>query len=602
MGKTVKNNYVQYTHERGNDFRHGYGDFRFWINKPLIDYKFDLQGYYWEFTLKINDYTYFDKYDPGDDYDFSQGDSIYPTANFSGGWSSPNWIFDIDSNMWETPVWGDFSPVLPYNSIIDDLTTPTSPQGYQHHTTTKIYHKFGNNQAIPLDWEYWATDIAVDYVDNLFNSRKPVFTVMNPATNNKYVQIKMESNYDAGNNITGSLPRLVRADIGEDYGTTLTDADYVAYNPSTLIYQLPWDEGTERYYRLETLLPEFSDDVEDTDGLTTSVKTVDMFNDDLYFTTAQLDAPSGLSRSGRSLTWNAVTNAKGYTIFVDGSEYATVSTNSYTIPESLYNDEVHSYSVRTNGGVDTDYKVQMIQGWRSPDSSKKNQSFPGKRITKFKIFGQSSTSTDSSWTNIGAITTPTLTYTMVDRNKYTVSFAGAGSFANTSYYYKRDGGTLTALTGSSLTLENLTVNTAVKIEGYIGIVKGSNTIYSSAATIEFTPTKYPAPTINSTYTKTAINAYEIKFSSTTTPNRYDVFLNGKLFRRNATSPLTVSGLTCNAANTIKVESVFEADNGYNNSRTITLAASYTPALTSPTLTSTDVKENNYTDESGFIFV
>ena len=96
-------------------------------------------------------------------------------------------------------------------------------------------------------------------------------------------------------------------------------------------------------------------------GISVSVKAVTESNDYLdstrseevsvYLEKETLSAPTNLRLEDKTLVWNAVTGATGYTVFNNGEEVASVTENRYNIPQEYLDAEVSDLQVRADSSL-----------------------------------------------------------------------------------------------------------------------------------------------------------------------------------------------------------------------------------------------------------
>lgn len=560
------------------------GSYKIYLNKPIALIECDWKRSYCDWWWSINDYSYYNE--KRVDYD-----EIWIKYDPCNGVSDPSAV-SLRNAPETNPI--TVNPVIPCSTTLGSLQTPINTNGYVHHTTCKFFNKaqdYAHIIGIPVDEESWAVTMYLDYVDNLFNSRHPNFTITKDGKN---VLITMSSNYSSANFPDGSgLPRLLNTNKDELDDST---DDVISYQKSSLTYTLPWNENIRRDYRLETQIPSYTNlGSGDTPHL--ELNKIDMFNDLLHFTTktATKLKVSDLKIEGQKLSWISNTTRESYNIYVDGLLKETVTGTSWTIPDDLYYDQKHTYSISVNDWVKTNYFYKVGEGQRTPNASKKT--FPVLRETYFIIYRGQDAITSTSWTNVGSIEAPTVTMTVPKLNSRTFVVSHSIELGEPKLYYKNgENGTLNPITNNTVTLDKMKVNTLYDLYFYASSTIDGKEFFSEPTNYPVTPTPYPKPSITG-LTKTAINAYSVSFSSTVKPNEYEVYLNKVIYKGNATSPINVSGWLANSTNYIKVKCIYEEDQTYNSEVEVSYGANYTPLLKTPTLSKKDIKENNY--EQGF---
>lgn len=68
----------------------------------------------------------------------------------------------------------------------------------------------------------------------------------------------------------------------------------------------------------------------------------------VYLAKETLSAPTNLRLEDKTLVWDAVTGATGYTVFNNGEEVASVTENRYEIPQALFDADVSELQVRAD--------------------------------------------------------------------------------------------------------------------------------------------------------------------------------------------------------------------------------------------------------------
>lgn len=583
------------------------------LTKPLIQYHLtenngDDNRWNNEMVFTVNGVNYLgqseDKpYDFGDNFK-----DIYLNFDYDLGNQNPSEISSGKSSA-SSPY--SVNPAYPVDTVLGKLITPSYPSSYDYAVNSEIYFYFFNNNWFRLHDHRWRAKVNLRYIDNVFLSRSPKFTVINEGTAKKYVEIKMSHNFSQGyNNTDGNLPPLIRSDLDE---IDLQLADhYIACDGNTLTYKLPWNENTAVPYALMNAMPtEYTHDTPSDTNISksntttivgtgnTSDKTkafLEVYNNALTFKTIQLATPTSFSIDLNKLSWSAVPNASTYSIYVDGKFYESIKTNYWEIPDELFSDNIHTYSVKVDSYIKETHTTRINSG--KPQANYTDKTLHGIRNSFYTIYGGTTLQTPDKWKNIGILQPPTVSFNRTTLNSYTFTLSHTSDAPDTKLYYKLgETGILTEILDNVLSVDRLKVNKSYDYYFYTSATVNSVVKYSDPTIITITPSKYPKPSITKV-SKTAINAYEVTFTSTAKPDRFDIYLNGVIYKANVTSPVIVPGWVANASNKIKVESVFEADTSYNNSITQTYGSSYTPVLKTPNLTKKDIKENNVEQSFG----
>lgn len=560
------------------------GSYKIYLNKPLALIECDWKRSYCDWWWSVNDHAYYTE--KRVDYD-----EIWIEYDPYSGLSDPS-LLSLRNAPESNPI--SINPVFPCSTTLGTHKTPTNPTGYVNHTTCKLYNKSQDYLSIigiPADEESWAVTMNLDYVDNLFNSRNPKFTITEDGKN---VLITMSSNYKSANFPDGEgLPRLLNPNKGELDDST---DDVISYQKSSLTYTLPWRENVSRDYRLETQVPNYKNSGSG-DNPSIVFNKIDMFNDLLHINTRTAYAlkASDLKINGQELQWTKHTDRQSYNIYVDGVFKETTTETSWRIPDDLYIDQKHTYSISVNDWVKTTYYWREAGGKRTPNASR--TTFPAIRDTYIVIFRGQKELTSTSWTNVGVIEKPVVTMTVPKLNSRTFVVSHSIELGEAKLYYKiGEKGTLNPIINNTVTLDKMKVNTLYDLYFYASSTINGKEFFSEPTNYPVTPAPYPKPSITG-LTKTAINAYNVAFSSTVKPNKYEVYLNKVIYKGNASSPINVSGWLANSTNYIKVKCIYEEDQTYNSEVEVSYGANYTPLLKAPTLTKKDIKENNV--EQGF---
>lgn len=584
-------------------YRH-LGDLKIYLTKPQISYLLynDSEDNYVKSSL--NGVTYIDQ-SYNDKTDF-KGLSIY--YNWQYGTESPTKF----ANGASVTV----NPVLPIETSIGPLVRPNDPEGgygstslYRETTIQSIFHNneegflgIFNKEKNKDEWNLSLNRVLI--VDNIFNRGKPQFTVINPGTTSKYVEIKMTEATKFN-----SLANLI---IGSSEINTDDINQYIPFDSASSTYRLPWgEEGVDRSFGIRTHIPSYTHSVASDDDyrLTTTsfngngdTNSIIFFNDELRFVTHQLGNIRSMSRNGKVLSWTSVSNAQSYSIYVDGNLYDdNVTTTSWTIPDELYYDNFHSYSISVNSYTTKAYQIMTVSGKATSSSSV--DTFPMLRRSTFNIYSGTLRQEPDNWKNIGILNAPTYTYTKDKLNQYTITLSDTSLIPDTKYYYidalNPANSVLTPIEGNQIVFERLQPNVTYQYLFYVGANVNGTIYYSDSTSVSFTPTKLPITNITG-MSKTSINSYAISFSNPSQfrPDRYRVFLNNQEKNSNASSPVLVSGWKANQENKIKIEAVYEEDTSYNSVVEVTSGAAYTPILRTPTLSKKDIKENNVTQSFG----
>ena len=207
--------------------------------------------------------------------------------------------------------------------------------------TFSFYHGIKNTlyAVVYYDTNEFVVDSGTaKLVDNTFNGRSPSFNI-----SGSYLTITMSE----------QTPSLIEERVGTEIAC------------SSKVYSIPWSVGV-RSFRLKNNIPDPNIKLDSDDRAILTFNGITLYNDYISITMSQLAAPANLSVRGNVLSWGASENADSYSIYVDDVYKTTVSGTSWTIPQDIYKDQKHDYSIRANRKITSSFKDTTVSGKQTP--------------------------------------------------------------------------------------------------------------------------------------------------------------------------------------------------------------------------------------------
>lgn len=568
--------YSKWTHSGLSGEGRNLGDITIWKNKPEISVHYDWskERVRWWYTAQGQNIT--SNEDLDDDSNFTLNYNLTTNGNLYAA----NFGASGDQSVSGTK---NINLLYPFEATPGTLSskTTTRPTAARTDAGFSYYHK---GQESPWD-AFWggigerasfAISISGNVYDNTFAANISDWSV-DRTKNTFYV-----------NMATTSLPKLInKSKTTEDMVTS--DENTINSNK-----QYIFSTAANSDWACENYIPNPSTSNFDKYDTETSISGIILYNDEIYIRPTQLGSITNFKREKNTISWNAITGANQYKVYCDGILLNTQTSTSYTIPDELYYDQKHTYSVEICDYSFAEYQTQEISGkW----NSNRTGAYYPRRVTTFTVRKGVNAATHANWTDVGYISAPTATPTKLAPNKYEFTLSGEYNADTVDFYYSEGiNGTKEIITNRKVIFDKLKVNVKRDLYFWTKITTGGKSWFSEYDYKPITPTKITAPNIISV-TKTGINSYSVVFSDSPEKTSYKVYLNGIIYNGNASSPINVSGWKAATSNKIKVEAVYADDTSYNNSTEKSYGAEYTPILTTPTLKKKDIKENNI--EQGF---
>ena len=555
-----------------------HGGFKTYMNSPQVLVYGEYNGWdrdFENYILKLNGVQYF---------------------NSGQGFNSKYVMFTLEGDTYGGTAKGPNSeataykinPIFTHNSKLGAREVVSNTIGIvdREGPFTSYLEVWDNTWIFGADPESWGCTTNFYYCDNTFNRKYSGVKLTNDTTTFYMSTSKV-------NGFTNDLPNLVK--INKDTIDTNTD-DLIIYNKDTNSYAFPWKNDTERVYRFETPGWEKYDASASgflsNDEVRVTIPSIVLMNDEIHILNKTLEKlnSSNLTRKDNVLSWRKIPNASMYYIWRDGVLVHETTDTSYTIPEEYYYDEKHSYSITVGSVKRNEYYGRELTGNVAGGAAGECYA---KRETYLTIYkGNDSKITSDSWTDVGYINHPTVTVTKLKQNCYQFSLShNCNADVVKLYYSIGKNGTKEQIFNGVKVFDKLKVNTTYDFYFWVGATNDGRETFSDGYNYPITPTKYPAPVITD-ITKTSFNSYRINFSSSGKPDRYAVYLNGKIISGNASNSISIPGWRALSENIIKIEAIFDEDNSYNNALTKTYGAEKTPLLLTPVLTKTDLYEDN----------
>lgn len=332
------------------------GWLKIYKNNPVYIVKYDYEWNGAKFWWKLNDYAITTE-------DALDDSSYYTLWYGSLNTSNPsNAGFGASGDQY---VSGDkyFNTVLPWNTKTSTSSaTSTRPSTGNNDIDFSSYHKGWITWWAFGDQESFAVTLKGKWKDNYFN--KNISSIVVDRSNNQVLF-----------NMAAALPSLINADKADE---DIASSDRVACDTSNR-YIIPLDAN--KHYRIENTWSNPSKSSDDKVHL--KIEDISFYNSNIYIKPHQLGSISSFGRDKNKLTWNAVTNANKYNIYVDGVYYTNVNTASWTIPDDLYIDQKHTYSVEVCDKVSESHKYKSVTGKKTPNASE--SSFIAERESTFNI-------------------------------------------------------------------------------------------------------------------------------------------------------------------------------------------------------------------------